>query len=66
MRLTKLPKENKAEELYENEPTWSTVADLFDVLIHDADAFSHLRVSRIEEHGGIIPKYSNSMAVSYI
>jgi len=66
MQLTKIPKEKKVEELYEDEPTWPTVADLFVVLIHDADSFSHLQVPRTEEYGGIILKYSNSIAVSYI
>ena len=40
MQLTKIPKE-KVEELYKDEPTWLAVADLFAVLIHDANSFSH-------------------------
>lgn len=63
MQLTKIPTE-EVEELYEDEPTWPKVADLFVVLIHDADSFSHLQVPRTEEYGGIILKYSNSIAVS--
>ena len=65
MQLTKIPKE-KVEELYKDEPTWPTVADLFVFLIHDADSFSHLQVPRTEEYGGIILKSSNSIAVSCI